>query len=146
MVFQSKNEAETAHCAESLISEIQIGKPLLLNGNLGTGKSVFARALIRRLTNQPDLDVPSPTFTLVQHYDSAKGPIVHFDLYRLEDPEEIYELGWEEALAEAIVIVEWPERLGALKPTRYLDIHIESVEDEPSTRIIEVTDHEPQDS
>lgn len=87
------------------------------------GKSVFARALIRELTVQPDLEVPSPTFTLVQTYDTIKGPLWHFDLYRIKAPEDVYELGWEDALSEGIVLVEWPSRLNStLAPHNRLEI------------------------
>jgi tRNA threonylcarbamoyladenosine biosynthesis protein TsaE len=90
-----------------------------LAGPLGAGKTSLARALIHALPGQPGSEtetVPSPTFTLVQVYERAPAPVWHFDLYRLERPEEVWELGWEEALAEGIVLVEWPERLGALLP------------------------------
>ena len=74
--------------------------------------------------NDPNLIVPSPTFTLVETYDTPLGPYWHFDLYRLETPEQVYELGWEEALAEGVVLVEWPERLGALLP-EHLSVTLE---------------------
>ncbi len=87
--------------------------------------------------------MPSPTFTLVQTYDAAGRQLWHFDLYRLEDPEEIYELGWEEALSEGgIVLVEWPERLGNLKPPRYMDIHIRAHDNDSAKRTIEITHHD----
>ncbi|MFC7377509.1 tRNA (adenosine(37)-N6)-threonylcarbamoyltransferase complex ATPase subunit type 1 TsaE [Brevundimonas sp. GCM10030266] len=86
------------------------GEAVLLYGPLGMGKSTLARALIRALTT-PDEDVPSPTFTLVQFYDS-EPPIAHFDLYRLTRPEEAAEIGLDEALDEGCAIIEWPERLG----------------------------------
>lgn len=135
------NEAETAQYAAKIAEGLSAPKLLFLRGNLGAGKTVFARALVRSLTGDQDLEVPSPTFTLVQYYDSPKGPIYHFDLYRLEDPEEIYELGWEEALHAGIVIVEWPERLGALTPSTALDIRIQTLDNEPDKRKIEVNDH-----
>ena len=89
---------------------LQAGDAVLLYGPLGMGKSTRARGLIRALT-RPDEDVPSPTFTLVQFYES-QPPIAHFDLYRLTRPEEAYEIGLDEALDEGCVIIEWPERLG----------------------------------
>lgn len=100
------------------------------------GKSVFARSLIRTLTSQPDLDVPSPTFTLVQTYESEQGSIHHYDLYRIKDPEEILELGWEESISDGITIVEWPERLGPHKPTARLDITLSTIDNDPNARQI----------
>jgi tRNA threonylcarbamoyladenosine biosynthesis protein TsaE len=86
------------------------GDSVLLYGPLGMGKSTLARGLIRALTT-PDEDVPSPTFTLVQFYDS-EPPVAHFDLYRLTRPEEAFEIGLDEALDEGCAVIEWPERLG----------------------------------
>ena len=86
------------------------GEAVLLYGPLGMGKSTLARGLIRALTT-PDEDVPSPTFTLVQFYESDP-PVAHFDLYRLTRPDEAAEIGLDEALDEGCAIVEWPERLG----------------------------------
>ena len=86
------------------------GEALLLYGSLGMGKSTLARGLIRALT-RPDEDVPSPTFTLVQFYDSDP-PVAHFDLYRLTRPEEAVEIGLDEALDTGFAVIEWPERLG----------------------------------
>lgn len=140
----TNSEKETEKIAELLAPSLQRDKPLFLRGKLGAGKSVFARALIRTLVGNPNLDVPSPTFTLLQQYetDSDKGILSHFDLYRIQNPEEIYELGWEDALQEGLVIIEWPERLESLAPTSFLDISIQAVENNPDKRIIEITDHE----
>ncbi len=134
----TNSETETMQIARDLAEKINTGDILLLHGNLGMGKSVFARALIRELAGDKTLEVPSPTFTLVQTYDTKRGPLYHFDLYRLKDPEEIYELGWEEALSDSILIVEWPERLGDLKPAGYLDIRLTSVDNEPLARKIQI--------
>lgn len=129
MEWISNSENETAQHAQNLAPMLLPGDIVCLHGNLGVGKSVFARALIRALTKNPAQDVPSPTFTLVQTYDSPAGEIWHFDLYRLKNPEEVYELGWEDALSGAISIIEWPERLGPLLPAARTDIHITATPD-----------------
>lgn len=139
--FLSHSEDETAQIAARLANTCQGDEVFLLHGTLGAGKSVFARAFVQSLT-APGMDVPSPTFTLVQTYDTAKGPLWHFDLYRLEHPDEIFETGWEEAMASGIVLVEWPERLGPHIPQRARRIVIEVPQNAPQQRKIEID--EPQ--
>lgn len=97
------------------------GDSLLLEGPLGAGKSAFCRAFLRAAAGEPELEVPSPSFTLVQGYDLPAGPAYHYDLYRLSGPDELEELGWEES-REGIVLVEWPDRLGPLAPPDALRI------------------------
>jgi len=115
------DEAATERLAVALAPALVPGDVVALAGDLGAGKTVLARALIRALTGDPDEEVPSPTFTLVQSYDSGSGTIWHFDLYRLGGPDEVVELGWDEAAA-GIALVEWPERLGPLLPATRLDV------------------------
>ncbi len=112
MQFKDLDEAALAARAAWLAPQLRGGDAVFLRGDLGAGKTAFARAMIRTLTGKPDLNVPSPTFTLVQTYDTPAAPLWHFDLYRLKSAEEIFEIGWEDALAGAIMVVEWPERLG----------------------------------
>jgi len=124
------DEAATGRLAAALAPLLRPGDVVALTGDLGAGKTVLARALIRTLTGDPDEEVPSPTFTLVQSYDSAAGTVWHFDLYRLSGADEMVELGWDESAAEGIALVEWPDRLGALLPAERLDIALEAAADE----------------
>ncbi len=114
----------TADLAGRIAAEARAGDVIALWGDLGIGKTEFARAFIRaRPGGDTAAEVPSPTFTLVQVYDLAP-PVWHFDLYRLTRAEDVWELGFEEALAEAILLIEWPDRLGALLPAQRLDVEL----------------------
>lgn len=125
--------------AGSIADICGVGDLVALSGNLGVGKSVFARAFVRHRLGQ-DEEVPSPTFTLVQVYDDAEPPVTHFDLYRLNAPDEILELGFEDALAEGSVLVEWPDRLGGYMPRDRLDIEI-SQGANANSRTLKLTGH-----
>ena len=104
--------AATDALAQSLSGRLKPGDVLLLSGHLGSGKSHFARALIRARLQTPELPVPRPTFTLVQTYAALDGAeIWHADLYRLGDPGELIELGLDDALETAICLIEWPDRM-----------------------------------
>ncbi|WP_207477771.1 tRNA (adenosine(37)-N6)-threonylcarbamoyltransferase complex ATPase subunit type 1 TsaE [Arenibaculum pallidiluteum] len=116
------DEDATRALATRLAPRLRQGDLVALRGDLGAGKTAFARALIRALTD-PEEEVPSPTFTLVQTYDAPSGTIWHFDLYRLAGPEEVLELGWDEA-AGGIALVEWPERLGRMLPPDRLELEL----------------------
>ena len=107
-IFLSDDEA-TATLGSRLAHELKPGDLVLLSGGLGAGKTTLARALIRTLANDPGLEVPSPSFALVQPYEVGGRPLLHADLYRVVDPREVDELGLFDR-AEAIVLVEWPER------------------------------------
>lgn len=109
------DEAATARLGEDLAMSLRPGDVLALKGDLGAGKSSLARALIRAMTDDAGLDVPSPTFTLVQNYE-ARIPVHHFDLYRLSSASELDELGFDEALAQGAALVEWPEQAEAYMP------------------------------
>jgi tRNA threonylcarbamoyladenosine biosynthesis protein TsaE len=123
-VINLPDEAATAALASRLATAVASGDIIAMSGDLGTGKTAFARAFIRAWLGI-DKEVPSPTFTLVQVYDSARGAIWHFDLYRLKAPEEAWELGIEEAFASGISLIEWPDRLGGLLPAGRLEIMLE---------------------
>ena len=114
--------AATERLGAMLAGLVRPGDVIALKGDLGAGKTTLARGLIRRLAGDPDLIVPSPTFTLVETYDTPAGTIWHFDLYRLERANDAYELGIEDAFAEGISLIEWPENLGALLPRHRLSI------------------------
>jgi tRNA threonylcarbamoyladenosine biosynthesis protein TsaE len=114
------NETATADLAARIAALAEPADVIALKGELGTGKTAFARAFIRARGERDD--VPSPTFTLVQIYDAGRTAIWHFDLYRLRAPDEAWELGIEDAFASGIALVEWPERMGPLLPERRLQI------------------------
>ena len=114
--FSLPDEQTTEALGATLAERLKPGDVVGLKGELGAGKTTLARAILRAAAGDPGLIVPSPTFTLVEVYETPRGTYWHFDLYRLETPEQVFELGWEEALAEGIVLIEWPERLGALLP------------------------------
>ena len=118
----------TEALAAALAGVIRPGDVIALSGELGSGKTTFARALIGAMADRlhiPREEVPSPTFTLVQAYEFPGLPVWHFDLYRLKRPEDAYELGIEEAFANAACLVEWPERLGSLLPPERLDVRLD---------------------
>lgn len=121
------SEQETAAFARALAPLLQPGDTLLLAGQIGAGKTHFARAVIRTRLAAAGLeeDVPSPTFTLIQTYDDGLTELWHADLYRLSTPEEVHELGLEEAFETAVCLVEWPDRLGDQAPKNALRIDIQ---------------------
>ena len=122
------DETDTRRLGEDLALALKPGDVLALSGDLGAGKSTLARALLRALADDATLEVPSPTFTLVQTYETPHFSIVHADFYRLESPNDVWELGWDDARGEAVLLVEWAERLGpALTPRDRLEIEFETI-------------------
>ncbi len=116
------DEPATAALAALLARRARRGDVIGLRGPLGSGKTSFARAFVRALGTGGE-EVPSPTFTLVEVYAFDDRPAVwHFDLYRLQEAEEAWELGIEEAFADGVALIEWPERLGRLMPAERLDV------------------------
>uniref|UniRef100_UPI003BA96D16 tRNA (adenosine(37)-N6)-threonylcarbamoyltransferase complex ATPase subunit type 1 TsaE n=1 Tax=Stappia sp. TaxID=1870903 RepID=UPI003BA96D16 len=134
-VVTCEDEAATCRAAEDLAMALRPGDCVCLVGDLGAGKSTFARALIRALADDDALDVPSPTFTLVQSYTLPRFAVAHFDLYRLEDPEEVDELGLEDALETGVALVEWPERAAAAIPRSRLVLRIDAEVQEGARRL-----------
>lgn len=122
-----QTEAETAAFGARLAPALRGGDVALLEGPLGAGKSTLARGLIQAFSGAPD--VPSPTFTLVETYEGPKDVIWHFDLYRLEKPGDVWELGFEEALESGICLIEWPDRIESLLPDEVLRLHLEVKDD-----------------
>lgn len=107
---------------------LRAGDSVLLEGPLGAGKTALARALLRAACADPGLEVPSPSYTLVQSYAAPGFTISHFDLWRLHGPDGLLELGWDEA-REGVVLVEWPDRLGPLVPGDALTVRLQPLPD-----------------
>jgi tRNA threonylcarbamoyladenosine biosynthesis protein TsaE len=129
-------ESDTLALAARLASLAKAGDVIALRGELGSGKTSFARGFIRAC-GRGDEEVPSPTFTLVEVYEFPEGAtaVWHFDLYRLTKSEDVYELGFEEALGGAILLIEWPERLGPLLPRERLDVELSAGSSPRSRRV-----------
>lgn len=123
LTLSPNSPTETADLATRLAAKLEAGDVVLLEGDVGAGKTHFARSLIQSLLTEPE-DVPSPTFTLVQTYPTPQADIWHADLYRLTSTLEIEELGLTEAFDTAICLVEWPDRLGALVPDHALTLRL----------------------
>ncbi|TWF46647.1 tRNA (adenosine(37)-N6)-threonylcarbamoyltransferase complex ATPase subunit type 1 TsaE [Neorhizobium alkalisoli] len=124
VTIELADERQTIEFGEDLALALKIGDCLALSGDLGAGKSTLARALLRALAEDDDLEVPSPTFTLVQTYD-LRIAAAHFDLYRLSDSSELDELGFDEALSNGICLVEWPEMADGLLPANTIWLKLE---------------------
>lgn len=120
-------EEQTAALARRIAPLLTASDVILMDGAIGAGKSFFARSLILALLPQPE-DIPSPTFTIVQTYDTAIFEIWHCDLYRLTSAFEAQELGLEDAFETALCLVEWPDRLGKLAPKDALLISMSQTE------------------
>ncbi len=130
------DEAETQRLADDIALMLKPGDLMCLSGDLGAGKSTFSRALIRNVADTPDLEVPSPTFTLVQPYDLPRLNLAHFDLYRLEEPEELEELGLDELLDDGAALVEWPEKAEDLLSETALWIQFQHGDDENLRQVV----------
>lgn len=125
---------DTFRRAAGLGSSLSSGDVVLLSGDVGAGKTHFVRSLIQSIliTHQ---DVPSPTFTLVQTYESTRGEVWHADLYRITSPDEVEELGLVDAFESAICLVEWPDRMGTLAPSGALSIDLSPGADEDARQL-----------
>src|SRR5882672_208546 len=116
------NETATANLMADLVLLVGPGDVIALPGDLGAGKTAAARAMIRYLAGDEALEVPSPTFTLVQGYDLASFPLVHVDLYRVDDASELEEIGLSPLPEGALALIEWPERAPGALPHDRIDI------------------------
>lgn len=125
-VCTSVDETQLTRIAELIALKVRVGDLITLTGDLGAGKTTFARALIRALLDDPAAEVPSPTFTLVQSYATSRIEVAHFDLYRLNGPDELDEIGFDDAVAIGLALVEWPERAGDLLHGNHLGIALVS--------------------
>ncbi|MFV2092488.1 MAG: tRNA (adenosine(37)-N6)-threonylcarbamoyltransferase complex ATPase subunit type 1 TsaE, partial [Hyphomicrobiales bacterium] len=137
-------ESGTVELGRDLALWLSVGDLVALRGPVGVGKSVLARAIIRALAtsaNGATVEVPSPTYTLVETYRDLRLPVAHFDLYRIEDPDEVAELGFEDAMDEAAVLVEWPEKLGNHLPADYLEITLAEQQNDDGARDITLCGH-----
>ena len=135
--------AATEALAARIALRARAGDTIALEGPLGVGKTAFARGFIAALARAeglPEEEVPSPSFTLVQTYESAKFMVHHFDLYRVADPREALELGLEDSLADGVALIEWPDRLGTLLPEDRLHVTL-SMGEAPDARHARIEPH-----
>src|SRR5207253_10863129 len=127
-----------------IAAALQAGDLVTLSGDLGAGKTALARALIRHLSANATLAVPSPTFTLIQTYDLPQFPLVHADLYRLEGPGELAELGFDDLPTDALVLLEWPDRAAGFLPPDRMDVAFTlAPQSGPEARRARTTRHGP---
>src|SRR6185437_6725567 len=124
-IVELDDEAATAGIAGWLASFARPGDFIVLSGELGAGKTALARAFLRAACDDPELETPSPTFTLLQTYEGREGPIVHADFYRLSGPDDLREIGFAEAVQGAVTLIEWGERALAALPAERLDVTLE---------------------
>jgi len=126
------DQVETSSLARHLATFVGAGDLVTLSGGLGVGKTTFARALIRAVLGDVSVEVPSPTFTLMQVYEGGRFPLIHADLFRLRGREELEALGWDEMSENALVLVEWPERAGIDAMPERLDVALALTPEGPS--------------
>ena len=140
--FVLSSMQDTTRFGQLLAENVVAGDTILLSGEVGAGKTALARACIQaRLAEIGAIeDVPSPTFTLVQVYELTNTQIWHADLYRLTSVDELYELGLDQAFEEDICLIEWPDRLGALRPEGALSVQIDTIDDDQRRVLLEWSD------
>ena len=124
----------TTVAAGKLAALCRPGDVICLFGDLGAGKTTLARGFMRALGVSDD--IPSPTFNLLLTYDTVIGTVWHFDLYRINTADEIHELGFEDAMADGISLIEWPDRLGSWLPARRVEIHLVETQENTCRQLI----------
>lgn len=124
MEWTISSEKELNTIVRAIAPLLSKGDVVALKGTLGVGKTTFVRALVRHLVHT-QIDVPSPTFTLLQIYDTPSFALYHFDFYRLKTPQEAYEIGIEDAFSDGVSLIEWPEKIGSLLPKNHKIITFE---------------------
>mgnify|MGYP006433761961 CR=1 FL=1 len=135
-----KDEQATQKLAWQLAAKLEGKETILLHGPLGAGKTAFTRALIRALCDDANMAVPSPTYTLIQPYETPGGlTIWHCDLYRIHEPEELDELGLPDMLGTGLVLIEWPDRLGVYKPAAPLEVRLDPIDNHACQRQVTLT-------
>lgn len=134
--YNCSTEDETVKIGQELAKIAKKGDVFLLDGTLGMGKTVLARAFIQKLTGAKE--VPSPTFTLLQSYPAKECEVYHYDLYRIKKAMEIFELGIEEAMYTGISIIEWPEKMENFRPLNAFNIKISPKPNDDKARIIKI--------
>ena len=134
------SEAATRTLGAILGGLLEAGDIVGLSGGLGAGKTTLARALIKAAAGYAE--APSPTFGLVEHYDAGQFALRHYDLYRIEGREELYELGLEDGIDDCVSLIEWPERAADILPRRMLLIRLVAAPDDPNARIAELRAHD----
>jgi len=133
MTFDLPDDAATRTLGAHLATLLRAGDVVALHGDLGAGKTTLTRGLIQALCDANE-EVPSPTYTLVQSYEGPEFPIWHFDLYRMNTPDEVMELGWDET-QNGVALIEWPERAGRYLPTVRLDLTLQIVGEQRRARL-----------
>ena len=134
--FSSNSEIETMDFAKKLAKKLKKGDIVVLTGELGSGKTKFVEGFLSNFGLENEIS--SPTFTIVNEYDAENFPIFHFDVYRLEDSSEFYEIGGEEYFDNGICLIEWGEIIQDALPNRYIHIIFEKDEEDENTRILNV--------
>lgn len=132
-IIELATDFDTGAVGAKLAQRLRRGDTIALHGGLGAGKTTLVRGLIQALTG-PEEPVPSPTYTLVQMYEGPDFPVWHFDLYRIEQPDDLHELGWED-IQDGAALIEWPDRAGPHLPTSRLDVFLENSGDGRRARL-----------